>query len=495
MSDEKIQAGFEKSQQKIRKRAKAMGQAPIWKLLILFSGPVILSMVINGSYTIVDAIFVGRLGSEALGALTVVFPLTMIYMAVSMGTGVGSASLISRSLGAGHYKQANRCACVAITLALLIGVFTTFIYLTNMEGLLRLFGARDLVLPLAKQYLTIMVIFTFIHASVLIIGNIIRAGGSPIISGSAMIASAIINIILDPILIFGLGPIPRMEVAGAATATVISQAVGLGIFLFYFISGRSAFTFNIRNFIPDFKLLSEIYRVGFSSSVMMGAMSLVMALANNLAAAYGTIPLAVLGLVFRLARFTFMPTMGLGQGMLPLVGFNYGAKQKDRVGETVIKAGAASLIWGLLCWLVFMIFPTQIISSFSSNPQFIKEGILALRIFVLFFFAVQLQMIASSFFQGIGKGIPSLVLSSARQVIFLIPGLLVLSKLFGLTGLWAAFPTADALSVLLTLIWVSVEFRKQGIHLKLKPASPVPEFHIEAEEVKQSSAIRQKSRM
>jgi Na+-driven multidrug efflux pump len=162
--------------------------------------------------------------------------------------------------------------------------------------------------------------------------------------------------------------------------------------------------------------------------------------------------------------------MGLGQGMLPLVGFNFGAKQNDRVGEVVIKAGLLGFGWGLFCWLIFMIFPTAVISIFNSDPHFVAEGVRTLRIFVLLFFAIQLQIIVSFFFQGIGKGIPSFILASARQVLFLIPALLILPRLFGVVGLWVAFPVADVLSILLTVIWIAVEFRNQGMQFQLRYA-------------------------
>ncbi len=197
-------------------------------------------------------------------------------------------------------------------------------------------------------------------------------------------------------------------------------------------------------------------------------MSLVVALANTTAASFGVITLAVLGIVFRCARFVFMVYMGLGQGMLPLVGYNFGANQKERVGEVVIKAGLVSFTWGLLWWIVFMLFPSQVMSVFNTDPQFLLEGTRALRIFVLFFFAVGLQIVVTFFFQGIGKGLPSLVLASARQVIFLVPGLLIFPQMFGLIGLWIAFPVADALSIMLTLFWTSVEFRRQGIRFRLR---------------------------
>ena len=170
--------------------------------------------------------------------------------------------------------------------------------------------------------------------------------------------------------------------------------------------------------------------------------------------------------------------MGLGQGILPLIGYNYGAGQKERVGELVVKAGIAALTWGFFCWLAFMLFPDKVLLAFNTEPRFLAEGIAALRIFVLLFFGVQLQIIAGFFFQGIGKGTASLMVVSARQIVFMIPGLLILPRLFGLTGLWAAFPVADGLSILLTLIWTGVEFRRQKIRFRLRytrPAAPQSE--------------------
>jgi putative MATE family efflux protein len=450
-----------------------MGRAPVWQLLIRFSGPTIVSMIVAASYNLVDAIFVGRLGPEALGALAIAFPIMLVFMAISMGTGVGATSCIARRLGAGDHEGATRAAGMAITLSILIGALMAAVCLPNLQGLLRLFGASGPVLPLATSYMFILAAFAVISSSSLIMGNIVRAEGRPMLSGAAMIASAVANIILDPILIFGLGPAPAMGVAGAAVATVIGRSLGVGIFLVSFVSGSTSYRFHVGAFLPDLRIIAEFYRVGFASIVRMSAMSLVITLANTIAASFGIIPLAVLGVVFRLARFAFQPTMGLGQGMLPLVGYNFGAHQKERIGEIIIKAGMSALGWGLLCWLIFMLFSSQIISIFNADPRFVAVGVTALRIVISLFFAVQLQTITGFFFQGIGKGIASLVLVSARQVLFLIPGLLVLPHLFGLRGLWAAFPVADALSILLTLVWTGVEFRRQGIRFRLRYGQPV----------------------
>jgi putative MATE family efflux protein len=316
--------------------------------------------------------------------------------------------------------------------------------------------------------MSILATFAVVMSTGMVMWNIVRAEGCPMLSGTAMIASAVTNIILDPILIFGLGPAPELGVAGAAIATVIGRGVGVVIFLVHFISGRTQYRFRPSYFIPRPRIVASFYQVGFASTIRLGSMSLVIALANTIAVSFGVIPLAALGVVFRLSRFINMPTMGLGQGMMPLVGYNFGAKQKKRVGEIVIKTGMLSFGWGLLCWSVFMLFPAKIMAVFNNEPQFLAVGVPAMRIFTMLLFITQLQRIASFFFQGIGKGRASLVLASARPVIFLMPALLLLPRLFGINGLWIAFPVADALSILLAIAWAVREFHQQGIPIRIR---------------------------
>lgn len=455
-------------QTRFRNRTDAMVRAPIWRLLLRFSGPTIVSMVVTAGYYIADAIFVGRLGPEALAALTVGFPLMSIFISISTGTGIGVASLISRRLGAEDQDGANRVAGLSITLSILLGGLITLICLPNLEALLRLFGASGSILPLAKSYMAILVSFQVLNAFIHIIANIIRAEGNPMLSGGGQIAAILTNVVLDPILIFGWGPILAMGIEGAAIATVVGRVVGSSIFLIYLLSEKTSYRFRPSYFLLRLRILIEIYRVGTASIVRSSAMALVMALANATAASFGIIPLAVLGVIFRCSRLVLMVCQGIGQGMLPLVGYNFGAKQKDRVGEVVIKAGLTGFIWGLLWWLIFMLFSPQVMSIFNTDLLFLSEGTPALRIYVLLFFAVGFQAVLTFFFQGIGKGFPSLVVASSRGLIFLVPALLILPRLFGLVGLWVAFPVADALSIMLTLVWTVIEFRKQGIKLSLR---------------------------
>ncbi|MDD5038209.1 MAG: MATE family efflux transporter [Dehalococcoidales bacterium] len=420
------------------------------------------------SYILVDSIFVGRLGTEALAALAVANPLMAIYRAVTMGIGVGVASLISRRLGAGDEEGANRAAAGGITLFFMVGTVVTVICLLNLEALLRLFGAGGLVLPLAKDYMFIETCFMLLDFFIIILAELVRVEGNPVLSSASMIIAGLMNCVWDPILGFGLGPFPKMGMMGFALATSVGRGIGVLILMVYLLSGKSLYRFKPGYFLPNIKIAGEIYRVGVSMTARQASGSISAILATRTAAYFGHIPLAIVGILWRASSFAFTPCWGLGQGMLPIVGFNFGAHKKERVGEAVVKAGLSGLLWGVLWWLVVMLFPAQIMSLFDTDPAFLTTAIPAFRIYALVLFTVGPQMILSYFFQGIGKGLASLVVSSSRQLIFLIPCLLIMPRMFGINGLWAAYSTADALSMVLTLIWVFVEFRRQEIPFRFK---------------------------
>ncbi len=460
------------------RRIQSMGQDSIWKLLFRFSGPTIVSMMVASSYNIVDAIFVGRLGPEALAALTVSFPLMMIFMAIAFGTGAGAASLISRRLGAGDRDGASHAAGVAITLSLVIGATMAPICLPILDALLSLFGASGPVLALAREYMYVLVITASLAFFPLVVNATVRAEGNPVFASSIMIVSAVVNIIMDPLLIFGLGPFPEMGLAGAAIATVIGRGTGTLILVGYFLSGRSSYHFRPGHFVPDIRTLVAIYRIGIAAILQQLAGSIVMVVVNRTAATFGTLPLAVMGVVFRSLSFIVMPCAGIGQGMMPLVGFNFGAGQRARVGEVVMKAGLAATAWGLLWWVVILVRPEVIIAVFSPDPEFLQMGAGAVRIFGALLFAVGFQIATAFFFQGIGKALPSLVLASARQILFLLPALFILPPLFGLTGLWMSFPIADTLGLMATVVWAVYTFRRLGIPVRLRyprPEAGLPE--------------------
>ncbi len=448
-----------------KKRSEAMGTDSIWRLLFRFSGPAIVSMTVASTYNVADAVFVGRLGSHALAAMSVTFPLLLSFIALAAGTGVGATSLISRSLGAGEKKNADIAACVAITLCLIISIAIAAVCLPNMESILAILGAEGEVLPLAGEYVSVLIKFIIFSCLSMILSNIIRAEGNPVFSSSVMVLSSVINIILDPILIFGLGPIPEMGIAGAAFATVIAQAFSTAVYLFYLISSRAGYEFKPAYFIPYPGVVFEIYRIGIASIVRSGVQFIVMGFVNRTAASHGVITLALVGVLIRMGRFVQMPAIGVGQGLLPLVGYNFGAGKMKRVTELVWKASLSGLIWTGLCWAVIMCFPEIMLSMFNTDPSFINEGIDAVRLYFICIFILGVQMVPGFFFQGIGKGFPATILSGARHILFLLPSIILLSPVYGVTGLWVSFPIADVMTFIAGVIWITVYLKKHKISL------------------------------
>ncbi|MFC1953657.1 MATE family efflux transporter [Chloroflexota bacterium] len=451
-----------------QQRRQAMGLDPIWRLILRFSGPAVISMTVASSYQLVDAIFVGRLGTGSLAAMSVTYPLVLSFVAIGSGTGTGVTSLISRTLGAGDSKGADKVSGVAISLCFLISGIIALFCLPNLDTILRTLGASGSVLPLANKYTSILIQFRIFSYLSMIMSSLIRADGNPVFSSIVAISSSVINIALDPILIFGLGPIPAMGISGAAIATVIAQGISTIVYIIFIIKGRTAYHFRPSNFWPSLTIIAGIYRVGVASIVRSAAQFVVMGVVNRTAVSFGITPLAIMGALVRIGRFVLMPCLGLGQGMLPLIGYNYGASKKDRLSEIIFKAGTIGVIWTSLCWMLIMLFPEQVISAFNAEADFLNEGAKALRLYSIMYFALGIQMVPGFFFQGIGKGLPSTVLSAARQVVFILPSILLLPRFLGLTGLWISYPIADALGLMLGVGWMAIELRKQKISLLLR---------------------------
>lgn len=442
-----------------------MGTRPIGRLLVSFSLPGLIAMVVNATYNIVDTAFVGRLGHEAIAALTVVWPLQLIMIALSVGVGVGANSLIARRLGADRQLEANHAGAQALVLAVLSGLLMMAVVLSLTDPILRLLGARGDVLPMARDYIRTIVWFAPLVFLPMAANNLIRAEGNPVYSMIIMIVSAVVNIALDPVLIFGLGPFPALGVRGAAIATVFARAVAVIGYTGYFLSRFSGYHFRPRDFRPAPRVWASIYSVGAPSMVIQLSGSVTFALANNIAVGFGSLALAAFGVMFRLFQFGFMPCIGIGQGVLPLVGYNYGARNLARV-RSIVRTGAlaAVAITGFFS-LLFVLFPATFVGLFDPSPEFIRVAGPGLRITSLLFGPVGASVIFAGFFQGIGRALPAMFLSLARQVVFFLPGLLILPRLFGLTGLWGAIPVSDGLSFVASLAWTAWMFRRLGVPL------------------------------
>jgi putative MATE family efflux protein len=454
-------------------RHEAMGRETISKLLLRFSLPAIIASETAAGYNLFDAIWCGRLGAEALAALTVAGPLMTIYRAIGAGIGVGASSLIARNLGAGKKEETNRIAGCCISFFFIISGLMTIICLLNLRTLLRLFGADNSVLPYAESYMFVETCSIAVDFFLVVLVELVRVGGSPSLASSGMIIASLTDLVFSPVLLFGVGPFPALGMAGAALGTTIGRGLGVAVLLTYIILGKSIYQFKPSYFLPNLKTVIDIYSIGLSQTVRAGAASISQTIASRTAASYGVIALGVLGVLYKVNSVVFGFCMGISQGVLPLTGYNFAANKKERVGEVVVKAGLISFTWGVFCWILATLFSSQIMSLFGSDPGYFTIGTQALRLFALGFFLVGVQTNLSSFFQGIGKPIPALVIASSRQLIFLIPCLLIIPSIFGLTGLWAAYPVADVLSLALTLVWTGITFRSLKIPFRLRSISSI----------------------
>ena len=414
-------------------------------------------MVVGALYNIVDTIFVGRgVGSLAIAALSIALPIQLMIMAIGLMIGVGSASIISRALGKDRKDIARTVFGNGAVLTLILGIFFMVLGYIFIDKIIIFLGASNAVLPFARDYINIILLgfifFSFSFGS----NNYIIAEGNPRAAMYALAIGAIVNIILDPIFIFGL----KMGIRGAAIATVLSQAISCIYIIFYFYFGKSIFRPNISIFKLKPEVTKKILSIGFPSFLRTAIAGIILVMFNRLLLFYGgDLYIAIMGIGLRIISFIQMPLVGVTQGFSTIVGFNYGAKQYDRVKKVLGIATLWSFIIASVGFLIMMISTRMVIQLFSNDPRLIKEGILILRIVVIFLPLIGIQILGGGFFQAIGKAAPALILTISRQVLFLIPAMFILPLFLGLNGVWIAIPVSDFLSIGVTAIWLSVEIR------------------------------------
>lgn len=426
-------------------------------LLFKFSYPMIIALVFGALYNMVDTIFVGKgVGPVAIAALTIVLPIQIIMWAIGFMVGSGAGSIISRSLGAGHKDKAVKTAANAILLNFVVSIAVMAPVYIFLDRLLVFFGASPEVLPHAKSYASIILmgfaLYSFDAASRIII----RAEGKPRASMYPTITGAVLNMILDPVFVFVL----KMGVRGAAIATVISQAAAVIFILIYYMSSRSIFNFKLESFKPDFKVIWETVRIGFPSFLMATIDSFIILLFNRAIMKYGNDTyIAITGTGIRIIDLTLMPMIGITQGFSTIAGFNYGAKLYKRVKKILWETVLWNTVLSIAVFLTLMIFPRQLLGFFSNDQEFINMGVTPLRIIVSFFPALGFQFAAGSFFQAIGKALPATIITLSRQVLFLIPAILVFPLFWGLTGVWMSWPFSDMMDLIVCCIFIIFEIR------------------------------------
>lgn len=440
-------------------RATQMGEKSIPKLLVKFSIPAIIGMVVNATYNVVDRIFIGRgVGSLGIAGATVGFPIMLILMAFGMLIGLGANSLISIKLGERKKEEAELVLGNAVTLLIFLSLSLTVTGLFFLKPLLVLFGASEAILPYAQDYVSIILVGTIFQMIGFGMNNFIRGEGNPKIAMFTMLIGALLNIILDPIFIF----VFRMGVKGAAVATVISQAVSATWVLNYFLGGRSLLKLHALNLLPVPRIIRNIITIGSAPFAMQLAASATNAILNNQLQRYGgDIAISAVGIVYSILFMIVMPIIGLNQGSQPIIGYNYGAKRFNRVKKTLQLAIAAATVWATLGFMLTHFFPAALIRLFNNKDEtLLAIGTNALRTFLMLLPIVGFQVVSANYFLAVGKPLKSMLLTLSRQVLLLIPSIIILPRFFGLNGIWYAGPVADILASLWTASWLFIEIRQ-----------------------------------
>jgi len=452
----------------MKQYTEQLGTAPLGRLLLKLSLPGIFSSVSTTLYNIVDTIFVGAIGYRAISALTIVFPYQILFYAIGGGTGTGIAALVSRRFGERKVDDAHRVAGQIFFLSIIWGLF--FIALSFLhDPILRLIGAQDDFIGYARQYFTITSYASPLMIFSILLTSLMRGSGDAVKPMVMMITATVVNVVLDPLMILGIGPFPRMEVAGAAWATFIAQGVAAAIGLFYLITNKTAYKIKLSHLMPDWKIIKDIYQVGAPSAVLQVTESFAFMLWNIAVSSFGSASVAAVGLVIRVSDFAFMPVMGVSQGLLPIIGYCFGADNFKRLWSAVKKATVALLVLLTVVTIGMEIWTPQIISIFTRDKELLDVAVPAMRIMLSTMVVIGPSMITITTLQGLAKGKTALVLSLLRQFIVFVPLLFLFRAIWGLNGVWACSPAADIIGVLISLWFLWREY-KMHRHPGSKPS-------------------------
>jgi len=419
------------------------------------------SMITLTLYNLVDTFWVSKLGYRAIAALTITLPYHVLIMAIGVGIGAGIGALTSRRFGERNIEATNHAAGQIFSLAAFYGVIFLIAAVFFSEPILTMIGATPDIMDFATQYLVILGFGTPFMFFLLMGSSLLRGSGDAVRPMIFIIIAQVANIILDPLLIFGLGPFPEMGIRGAALGTVLGQLLGAGLIFFYIVSGKSAYRVKLMHLKPSLSIQRDIYRVGFPSMIMLITESVCFALFNIVLSAFGSLALAAIGITIRIADLAFMPIFGVSQGLLPIIGFNFGARLWNRLWRAIkLASGGLALFMGIAL-LVLEIFAPNLIGIFSDDPELIAIAVSAMRIVLSTLVIVGPTLLFITAFQGLSKGKEALILSLIRQFVFFVPLLFLLPRIWGITGMWLALPISDILGFVIAGLWLLREYKIQ----------------------------------
>ena len=446
-------------------RENKMGTMPENQLLLSMAVPMMISMLVQALYNIVDSIFVSRICEDALTAVSMAFPWQNIVIAIAVGFGVGINALLSRALGQKNAERVNQVAINGLLLALLSYLLVLVAGLIGIRAYMRTQTDIETIVNYGITYLNICILCSFGVFIEITFERFLQATGRTIYSMITQLAGALTNIILDPILIFGLLGFPKLGIAGAAWATVIGQCVGAVVAVTLNHFKNPEVHLRLRHIRPNGRLMGEITAISIPSIIMSCISSLTCFVMNMILIAYSSTAVAVFGVYFKLQSFVFMPVFGLNNGMVPIIAYNYGAQKPDRIHKTIRLGMAYAVAIMAVGLLVFQLIPKQLLLMFDASDAMLEIGAPALRIMSLAFVFAGVGIASSSACQAFGYSVYSMLISIARQIVVLIPAAYLLSLTGVLRSIWFAFPIAEIVSLFLSLFFLRTTLKKTGMAL------------------------------
>ena len=441
-----------------------MGVMPIPKLLISMSLPMIMSMLVQALYNVVDSMFVAQLNENALTAVSLAFPIQNLMIAVAAGTGVGINALLSKSLGEKKFETANTIAKNGILLGILSSLVFAILGLLGSRLFFEIQTKDAQIIEYGTQYMSVITIVSFGIFLQITFERLLQSTGKTIFNMITQGMGAIINIILDPILIFGWFGLPSMGVTGAAVATVIGQIFAALLGLFFNYKFNKEIHVSFKGFKPCKETIGNIYKIGVPSIIMQSIGSLTTFGINNILLMFSSTAATVFGVYFKLQSFVFMPVFGLTNGMIPIVAYNYGAQNKKRIYQT-IKLSAIIAVGIMLVGLtIFQLFPQTLLGLFEASDHMLEIGVPALRTISLSFVFAGFGIVSSCVFQALGNGVYSMFISLTRQIVVILPVAFIFANLFGLNMVWFAYPIAEVVSVFMCIFML-----RRILKTKVKP--------------------------
>jgi putative MATE family efflux protein len=438
-----------------------MGVMPEGRLLLNMSLPMMVSMLVQALYNIVDSIFVAKISEDALTAVSLAFPLQTLLVAIGAGTGVGVNALISRGLGEKKQEKVDAVAVNGIFVYIISYLVVVVFALIAVRPFYRLQTGegQENIMELGITYLSIVMLFSFGVFAQFIFERMLQATGRTFFTMISQMTGAIINIILDPILIFGLLGAPKLGIAGAAIATVIGQIIASIIAMTYNLKKNTDVHISFRGFRPNGRIIKDIYMIGIPSIIMQSIGSVMTAGMNLILMGMSSTAAAVFGVYFKLQSFFFMPVFGLNNGLIPIISYNYGAKKKSRMLNTLKYGYGIAFFFTFIGFLAFMLIPDKLLGLFNASEAMLAIGVPALRIIAVHFLIAWFCIVTGTLFQAVGNAIYSMFVSVARQLVVLLPAAYILAKIGGLSLIWWSFPIAELMSMVISLICLRITMK------------------------------------